>query len=139
MIRIEGQWNLVSWRRVAGDGGESYPFGRDATGMLVYTASGGMIVMMAKAGRGKLDTHDAVGGSEAERAGAYSGYLAYFGRYEVKGSEVHHMIDRASFPNWSGELQARPFETDGTHLVLRTPPTEINGVVVVNEMSWTRA
>lgn len=139
MIRIEGQWNLVAWRRVAGDGSESYPFGRDATGMLVYTASGGMIVMMARAGRAKLDTYDAVGGTEAERAAAYSGYLAYFGRYEVKDNEVHHMIDSASFPNWSGDLQARPFETDGTHLVLRTPPTEINGVVVVNEMSWVRA
>ena len=44
MIRIEGQWNLASWRRVGGDGSVSFPFGPDATGMLVYTATGGMIV-----------------------------------------------------------------------------------------------
>lgn len=138
MIRIEGQWNLLAWRRVTGDGAESFPFGRDATGMLVYTASGGMIVQMSAAGRPKLDTSDPVGGEVADRAAAYSGYLAYFGRYEVKGEEVHHIIDGSSFPNWSGALQVRPFEVKGEQLVLRTPPTEIDGVTVVNEMSWTR-
>jgi hypothetical protein len=139
MIRIEGQWNLQHWRRVAEDGTVvGYPFGPDATGMLVYTATGGMIVMMAKAGREKIDTQNAIGGTVDERASAYSGYLAYFGRYEVKGNEVHHIIDSASFPNWSGDLQARPFETDGTHLVLRTLPTLIDGVTVVNEMAWVR-
>jgi hypothetical protein len=138
MIRIEGQWNLKHWRRVGSDGSEAFPFGRDATGMLVYTSSGGMIVMMAAANRAKIDTHDAIGGPVEDRAAAYSGYLAYFGRYEVVGNEVHHIIDGSSFPNWSGDVQARPFETDGTNLVLRTPPTEIGGITVVNEMAWTR-
>ena len=126
-------------RRVAEDGSVvGYPFGPDATGMLVYTASGGMIVMMSKAGREKIKTENAIGGTVDERAAAYSGYLAYFGSYEVEGNEVHHKIDSASFPNWSGDLQKRPFESDGTHLVLRTPPTLIDGVTVVNEMAWVR-
>jgi hypothetical protein len=139
VIRIQGQWNLLSWRRVKSDGSESFPFGRDATGMLVYTEAGGMIVQMASANRAHLDTADAIGGTEAERAAAYSGYLAYFGSYEVKGDEVHHIIAASSFPNWTGNVQARPFEIRGETLILRTPPTEIGGVTVVNEMSWIRA
>ena len=138
MIRIQGQWNLVAWRRVSSDGSEAFPFGRDATGMLVYTDVGGMIVQMAAANRAHLDTADAIGGTESERAGAYSGYLAYFGTYEVKGDEVHHIISASSFPNWTGNVQVRPFEVQGETLVLRTPPTEIGGVSVVNEMSWIR-
>ena len=138
MIRIQGQWNLVAWRRVSSDGSKAFPFGRDATGMLVYTDVGGMIVQMAAANRVHLDTADAIGGTESERAGAYSGYLAYFGSYEVKGDEVHHIISASSFPNWTGNVQVRPFEVQGETLVLRTPPTEIGGVSVVNEMSWIR-
>ena len=137
MIRIQGQWNLLAWRRVTG-GVESFPFGKDATGMLVYTATGGMIVQMTAAGRARLDTTDPVGGAIEDRAAAYSGYLAYFGRYEVKGEEVHHVIEGSSYPNWTGAVQARPFELTDDRLVLRTPPAEVEGVTVVNEMSWIR-
>lgn len=138
MIRIEGQWNLLAWRRLTGDGAVSYPFGEHASGMLVYTATGGMIVQMTAAGRTPLNTNDPIGGEVADRAKAYSGYLAYFGRYEVKGQEVHHIIEGSSYPNWIGAEQARPFELEGDRLVLRTPPVEIDGVTVVNEMSWVR-
>lgn len=138
MIRIEGQWNLEAWRRVRGDGGVSYPFGEKATGMLVYTASGGMIVQMTASDRPPLDTKDPIGGTVDERAKAYSGYLAYFGRYEVKGEEVHHFIDGCLYPNWIGDEQVRPFELSDERLVLRTPPVEIDGVTVVNEMAWIR-
>jgi hypothetical protein len=138
MIRIEGQWNLLAWRRVTGDGAVSYPFGEKASGMLVYTASGGMIVQMTAAGRQPLDTNDPIGGKVEDRAKAYSGCLAYFGRYEVKGEEVHHFIDGSLYPNWIGADQGRPFELTDDRLVLRTPPVEIDGVTVVNEMSWVR-
>ncbi len=138
MIRIQGQWNLVAWRRVASDGSEAFPFGKDTTGMLVYTETGGMIVQMTAGGRPPLDTNDPVGGEVSDRAAAYSGYLAYFGRYEVKGEDVHHIIEGSSFPNWIGATQIRPFELQGEHLMLRTPPVEIDGVTVVNEMSWVR-
>lgn len=138
MIRIQGQWNLVAWRRVTSDGSEAFPFGKDATGMLVYTETGGMIVQMTAGGRKPLNTNDPIGGEVADRATAYSGYLAYFGSYEVKGGEVHHIIQGSSFPNWIGDTQVRPFELQGEHLTLRTPPVEIGGVTVVNEMSWVR-
>jgi hypothetical protein len=43
----------------------------------------------------------------------------------------------SSFPN--GGDQRRFFELSGDELILRTPPMEINGTIVVNELRWVRA
>ncbi|MDR3515042.1 MAG: lipocalin-like domain-containing protein [Azospirillaceae bacterium] len=138
MDRLKGQWRLLSWRRVASNGTVSYPFGEDAAGLLVYTATGDMIVQMTAKNRPELPTSDPLGGSIEERAAAYSGYLAYFGSYIVHDDNVIHHIEGSSFPNWSHTEQSRPFERHGETLVLRTPPAETDGVTVVNEMSWRR-
>lgn len=136
MSILVGQWRLSAWRRIAGDGTVTYPFGEDATGLLIYTADGHMAVQMTAAGRPKLDTTDPRGGGTEERAAAYSTSLAYVGRYEVNGGEVTHRLGGCSFPNWSDTVQVRPFTCDGGRLVLRTPPSQIDGITVVNEMAW---
>lgn len=135
---LVGQWRLLAWRRIADGGTVAYPFGEDVSGLLIYTAEGRMAVQMTAGGRPRLDTTDPRGGSAEQRAAAYSTYLAYVGGYEVNGGEVTHRIDGCSFPNWSGTVQVRPFTCDGKTLVLRTPPGQIDGVTVVNEMSWIR-
>jgi hypothetical protein len=43
------------------------------------------------------------------------------------------------FPNWVGGDQQRFFELSGNELALRTPPMEVNGRMVVNELRWVRA
>jgi hypothetical protein len=42
------------------------------------------------------------------------------------------------FPNSVGAGQRRRFELSGDELVLRTPPLEISGEAVVNELRWVR-
>ncbi len=42
------------------------------------------------------------------------------------------------FPNWVGVDQKRHFELSDRELVLRTPPVEISGKVVVNELRWVK-
>ncbi len=138
MTVLVGQWRLLAWRRIADGGTVTYPFGEGATGLLIYTAESRMAVQMTAAGRPRLDTTDPRGGSTEQRAAAYSTHLSYAGRYEVNGGEVTHRIEGCSFPNWSDTVQVRPFTCDGTTLVLRTPPSQIDGVTVVNEMSWIR-
>jgi hypothetical protein len=132
-IDLKGTWRLLAWRRVAQDGTITYPFGEDATGILIYTAEGRMAVQMTAQRRPGLATSDALGGDAQERAAAYSTCLAYFGSYEVQGESVVHRVDASLFPNWSSAEQVRPFSYDGDRLVLRTPPS-----AVVNEMSWIR-
>lgn len=131
---IAGSWNLVAWRRIQEDGTVTYPFGEEIIGILIYSEDFKMAVQMLAKNRPTLPTTDALGGSDEQRAAAYSTCLAYFGTYEVQGDQIIHQVEGSLFPNWSGTVQNRPFELDGDNLVLRTPPTG----TVVNEISWVR-
>lgn len=135
---VSGCWRLIVWRRIEQGAETTFPLGENPTGLLIYTASGHMAVQMLAAGRKALDTTDALGGTEAERAAAYSGCLAYFGRYSVEGNSVTHLVDGSLFPNWSGTTQVRPGEICGEQLVLSTPPQQGPTGIVVNEIVWTR-
>lgn len=141
-VNLAGTWKLLSWRRIeqAGSkgGSSTYPLGEDATGVLIYAPDGSMAVQMTGAHRPAIRSENALGGDLHERAQAYSTCLAYFGAWEVQGDSVIHHIDASLYPNWSGTLQSRPFECDGSTLVLRTPPAAGKKGTVVNEMSWTR-
>jgi Lipocalin-like domain len=137
--RLRGAWRLVAWRRIGADGAVSYPIGADAQGQLIYAENGRMAVQLMAAGRPELATGDPLGGDVADRAAAYSTYLAYFGTYELAGDTVVHYVDGCLFPNWSDDKQIRPFTIDGDELVLRTPPmADDSGATVVNELVWTR-
>ncbi|MGA2075108.1 MAG: lipocalin-like domain-containing protein [Terriglobia bacterium] len=138
-IDIVGAWKLVAWRRIAEDGTATYPLGEDASGVLIYTADAKMAVQMIASNRPSIDTTDALGGDEQQRAAAYSTCLAYFGSYEVQGDSIVHHVDGSLFPNWSGTVQTRPFTRSGEELVLRTPPSQGPDGTVVNELSWVRA
>ncbi|WP_341486583.1 lipocalin-like domain-containing protein [Pararhizobium sp. A13] len=138
MNHVQGSWRLLAWRRKTSEGGVVYPLGEKASGLLVYTSNGRMIVQMTAADRSPVETSDPLGGSAEERAAAYSTFLAYFGSYKVTDGEIIHSIEGSSFPNWSRTEQVRPYELNGDELVLRTPPTETGGVTVVNEISWIR-
>jgi hypothetical protein len=133
---IVGTWRLVTWRRYAEDGVLEHPFGEHPDGLLIYAPDGHMAVQMVQAGRPALGTDDALGGSEAERASAYSSCLAYFGRYRLDDEQVTHLLDGSLFPNWSGTSQARPFRIDDDQLVLEV--RDENGRVT-NEIAWRRA
>jgi lipocalin-like protein len=135
---LVGTWRLTSWSARREDGVVTYPFGERAEGSLVYTAGGWMIAMLAASDRVSLSAGDGVGGSEAERAAAFSTYVAYCGTYEVEGDVVVHRVAMSLFPNWVGGEQKRYLELSGDELVLRMPPLEIEGKVTVNEFRWIR-
>ncbi|MDK4740390.1 lipocalin-like domain-containing protein [Rhizobium sp. LEGMi198b] len=138
MNSLKGSWKLSGWRRTTSKGDVSYPLGEEASGLLVYTSSGTMMVQMTAANRPAFETSDPLGGSAEERAAAYSTCLAYFGSYRVAEGKVTHRIEGSSFPNWSETEQVRPYELKGDELILRTPPSESGGITTVNEMSWIR-
>ena len=134
-MNIEGSWALETWRRSEVDGSVSYPFGEKPNGILIYTPDGHMAVQMVEANRALLDTDDALGGSEAERAQAYSSCLAYFGRYRIEGRSVVHELNGSLYPNWSGTDQARPFVLDQCRLVLQVEEPDGR---ISNEIIWRR-
>jgi hypothetical protein len=69
---IVGRWRLLSWSGQAESGETTHPFGEDAVGSLVYTPGGWMSGMLAVRDRPHLPSVDLVGGTESERAAAFS-------------------------------------------------------------------
>jgi Lipocalin-like domain len=135
---LVGRWRLVSYVSRADDGSLTYPLGEDVQGSLVYTRGGWMIVQISAGDRRDLPSDDLFSGSNAERAAAFSSYLAYCGSYEVTGDVVAHHVAMCSLPNWVGSEQTRRFELAGEQLVLRTPPIEVGGKLLMHEFLWQR-
>jgi Lipocalin-like domain len=94
--RLVGNWRLVSFVNIDEKGVER-PGGYDA-GRLMYDAHGHMAAQLMRNGRARLSTPS----TEAERATAYSGYIAYYGRYEIEPSaaRITHKVEGSTNPNW---------------------------------------
>ncbi|RJQ72955.1 lipocalin-like domain-containing protein [Pseudonocardiaceae bacterium YIM PH 21723] len=136
-LDIHGRWELVSWTATLPDGTEVHPFGEGGGGSLVYTPGGFMTGQLWAAERPPVSGDNPLGGTEAERAAAYSTFVSYSGGFEVRGDHIAHKVTASLFPNWVGEEQIRFHELDGDRLVLRTPPVDL-GQQVGNTLSWVR-
>ena len=136
-----GTWKLVSSEFRRSDGEVTYPMGRNASGMLMYDASGHMSVQIIRPDRPTFASGDQLKGTLEEIKSAFEGCVAYFGTYEVneeKGSVTHH-VEGSSFPNWVGTDQRRFFEFYGNRLTLSTPPAPFGGEHVTALLVWERA
>lgn len=138
--QIIGTWQLIAAELESEDGGLIYPFGNDATGLLMYDALGNMTVQIARKGRNNFASGYQFTGSVDEIKNAFEGYLAYFGTYEIKYSEniILHNINASLFPNWSGIEQKRFFEINNNKLVLRTEPILIDNKQQTGILKWQK-
>ena len=142
---LTGSWSLQSWETQAANGEIGHPFGRDAEGLLIYSADGRVSGLLSRAGRPPFSRprRHAVefsAGEEAERAAAFDSFLAYAGRWELgDGGVVRHHVEVASIPGWAGTTLERELQLDGDELTLRTPPRTVDGVEQRGVLRWRRA
>jgi hypothetical protein len=63
---------------------------------------------------------------------------SHVGRYAVdpSGKTISFHVERASYPNWDGTEQKRPFELSGDGFSYRVPATS-DGVIPISV--WRRA
>ena len=112
-----GAWRLESWALVYEDGRPAeHPLGRDARGLILYTADGHMSATLMRAKRKAF-----VSGTNDEKAAAYDDCFAYAGRFEVKGEAVFHAIDVATNPSLAGIVSTRNVMLEGNRLTLVGP------------------
>ena len=135
---LAGRWRLLSWPARTAAGDVTYPFGERPQGSAVYTPGGWMSGTLAYADRADLATGDVVGGSEEERAAAFSTYLSYCGTYEVEGDVVVHHIEMACSPTGSEASRSASSNPLTTSSSSGPPPLETGGDVIVNELRWIR-
>lgn len=138
---LVGTWKLVSFiAKIAGSDKVLYPMGEGAQGQLMYGADGAMSVYLTRPNRANFASPDPLAATDSERAGAFSEFFSYFGRFRYGQGIVYHDVQYCSFPNWQDTTVVRSvsLDPDGT-LTLATAPFALNGSVSVQELKWKRA
>ena len=132
-----GAWQLVSFEAAAA-GQTIYPFGADATGLLIYTVAGRMSVILSRSNRPGFRVADARGGTAEEKAAAFESCFAYAGTFEVADGRVIHRLEQCTLPNWIGTEQVRFCRFEEDRLTLETPPLPMDGRETVSRLVWRR-
>lgn len=133
--RLVGTWRLVLYETVDEVGRRSRPYG-DAVGRLTYDQGGNMTGQVMRPNRAPVSLGE--GYAQQVRA-AYTGYIAYFGTYEVAGDgrSVVHRVEGSLNPAWVGGNQVRTMRFDGDRLILHASVMKA-GAMVRHELTWER-
>ena len=135
---LAGRWRLLSWETVDDDGRVlARPFGERPRGLVVFSVDGWAAVQIAAQERpdfGGQPPHASV----EDRARAYASYLAYAGRYTVRGDTLVISPELSLYPQLLAEEQVRHVVFRAGDLVLRTPSLRFRGAVGVHELRWRR-
>ena len=135
---LAGSWALVRVDNILPDGSRVHLYGERPEGLLVLDADGRYSLQIFSADRPKFTAGDKAKGSPEEYRAAAQGSNAHFGRYRVEGGMLIFQIDHASYPNWEGTEQKRPFTLAGDELRY-TVPTPTSGAGATGEVVWRRA
>lgn len=118
---LEGTWHLVAWEMEA-EGRVTHPFGPDATGLIHYTADGGMSACIARAGRPRWSTGNPRKAPDAERLAAFESYFHYAGTWRAEVIDdmtfVVHSVSHSLNPDFVGSRQMRRVDLSDDHLTL---------------------
>ncbi|MEI5998992.1 lipocalin-like domain-containing protein [Paraburkholderia bengalensis] len=119
---LVGTWKLVSLT-VLKSGSPTEILGEHPEGQLVFGDDGHYTLVAVRSNLPKLASGDRLSASADESERILQGSVAHFGTYVVKPAShtIEFHIRKGTFPNWDGEIQARPFDIDGDRLTYVTP------------------
>ena len=131
--RMAGNWRLVTFVNFDEKGAA-----RDAgfeSGRIMYDVAGNMAAQLMRVNRKPLSQPS----TEPERAAAYTGYTAYFGKVSIDPtqSKVTHHVEGATNPNWPKTDLVRYYEfsPDGKRLMLSIKNAQGR---VTGTLTWER-
>ncbi len=139
--RLWGVWALRASRSRTTDGKAiASVWGEAPEGLLVYTPSGRMTVMVLRTDRLRFAGDDARTGSIEEIRSCFEGFNAYYGSFTVDEDRgiVQHTVDRDLIPNFDGDTLTRYFALDGDTLTLTTTPYVLCGEESVSDLVWQK-
>ena len=137
---VVGAWKLLRFEFQAEGGRIIYPFGKEARGSFIYTASGHFSGQLMRIDRPKFLIADQMQGTTEEISASYKGSISYFGTYTVDDENriVLHQVEGSIFPNMEGTIQKRFFELSENQLQLKTPEFNVGGERVTGIILWDR-
>jgi hypothetical protein len=131
--RLAGNWQLVKFENFDETG-----TARDAGyegGRIMYDEAGNMAAQLMRVNRKPLSQPP----SESERAGAYSTYVAYYGKVTIDpaASKVTHHVEGSVNPNWvkTDLVRYYAFAEDGNRLMLSIKNAQGR---VTGTLTWQR-
>lgn len=120
---LVGTWTLTAADDLLPDGTRVPAYGTSPRGLLLLAADGRYAVQIYRAERPRFASGDKRRGTLAEHEAASLGMSAHFGRYRLDATQgvLVFEIEAASFPNWEGSQQKRPFTLADDELSWRVP------------------
>ena len=134
---LVGTWTLTAADDLLPDGSRAHAYGSNPKGLLIFEPDGRYALQIYREERAKFASGDKKKGSLDEYKDASVGASCHFGHYTVDGGKgtITFKIDGASFANWEGATQTRPFTLKGDDLEWHVPATP-DGKVPIS--AWHR-
>ncbi|MET3498446.1 hypothetical protein ABIC45_000037 [Mucilaginibacter rubeus] len=134
---LTGTYELVTVDNIAADGSRTHLYGDSPKGTLIVDAMGHYALQIYSEGRLKFASGDKAKGTDEENRAAIKGCNAHYGTYKVEGNYIIFNIEHASFPNWEGTQQKRPFTISGD-IFKYTVPAPTTGGAITGEVVWKK-
>jgi lipocalin-like protein len=132
---LVGTWQLVS-NVLTQDGKKIDQFGPDPHGVLYFASNGRYVLSIVRDGLPKFAGNGRMNGTDAENKAIVQGSISHFGTYSVDGDKIVFHVEHATFPNWDGGTQARPFKLSGDDMSFFVAAASAGGGS--SEVVWKR-
>jgi hypothetical protein len=135
---IVGSWAVTSALITDAAGNKSDTFGPEPQGLMIFTADGRYSLIIMRGDLPPIAANSRLKGTPEEYRAIVTGSNAHFGTYSVdeKAGAIIFNVERATFPNWNGKSQTRPFSVQGDELRYQVPaPSTGSGRA---ELVWKR-
>ncbi|MDB4920007.1 MAG: lipocalin-like protein [Mucilaginibacter sp.] len=137
--KLPGTYILLSVDNIDKDGNRIHLYGDNPRGVLMFDTKGNYALQIMSTDRPKFAAADKSKGTDEENRAAVKGCNAHFGTYtidNVNGTITFNIL-HASFPNWEGVKQKRPF-TLINGVFKYTVPSPTTGGAVTGEVVWKK-
>ena len=105
-------------------------------GALTLDANGRYVLMTISPDLPKIASNNRTTATPDEAKAIVAGVIAHYGTFSVSGDTLVFKIESATFPNWNGIEQKRPFTLTGDGLKYLVTAASGGGSVTLN---WKRA
>ncbi|MDF2973290.1 MAG: hypothetical protein K0R61_3740 [Microvirga sp.] len=133
---LVGTWTIAT---VMAEQGETQfePYGSNPEGILMFDDNGRYSLVLLRPDLPRFASGNRTVGTPEENRAVVQGSIAHFGTYAVEGGDTLLLrIEAATFPNWNGAEQNRPFTLTGGKLEYTVPAASGGGT---GRVVWTRA
>ncbi len=119
---LVGTWALVS-SVISQAGSTIDTFGLDPSGTAIFGSDGHYALIFLRRDLPKVASGNRLSATPDEALAIARGSIATFGTYTVEDKVIVLRIQSATFANWNGAEQRRPFSVSGDELTYTSPGT----------------